>query len=125
MAEREDDIDNEDIVVWHTFGLTHNPRIEGRLRIYSLLPITGLTYPIADFPVMPVEIHRIDLKPADFFSRNPAIDVPSSKNLASKLHNVGGLVNGFVAEIPQNPDVEHRTLSTNDEIPKSIRKCCV
>ncbi|KAI5787166.1 copper amine oxidase [Geopyxis carbonaria] len=106
MAEREDDIDNEDIVVWHTFGLTHNPRIE-------------------DFPVMPVEIHRIDLKPADFFSRNPAIDVPSSKNLASKLHNVGGFVNGFIAEIPQKPDVEHRTLSTNDEVPKSVRKCCV
>jgi Cu2+-containing amine oxidase len=29
MADRKDNIENEDIVVWHTFGLTHNPRIEG------------------------------------------------------------------------------------------------
>jgi len=28
MAARDDDVDNEDIVVWHSFGLTHNPRTE-------------------------------------------------------------------------------------------------
>lgn len=33
----------------------------------------------------PVEIHQVQLRPADFFSANPSIDVPSSKNLASKL----------------------------------------
>jgi primary-amine oxidase len=31
MADRKENIENEDIVVWHTFGLTHNPRIEGQL----------------------------------------------------------------------------------------------
>jgi len=29
MAARRENVDNEDIVVWHSFGLTHNPRIEG------------------------------------------------------------------------------------------------
>lgn len=33
----------------------------------------------------PVEIHQLHIKPADFFSANPAIDVPSNKNLSSKL----------------------------------------
>ncbi|EJT47730.1 hypothetical protein A1Q1_03416 [Trichosporon asahii var. asahii CBS 2479] len=56
---RDDKTDNEDIVVWHTLGLTHNPRVE-------------------DYPVMPVETHMISLKPFDFFGRSPAIDVPPS-----------------------------------------------
>lgn len=50
---------NEDIVVWHTFGTTHNPRIE-------------------DWPVMPVEKMMVTLKPFNFFSRNPGLDVPIS-----------------------------------------------
>ncbi|KAF2457990.1 amine oxidase [Lineolata rhizophorae] len=50
---------NEDIVVWHTFGATHNPRIE-------------------EWPVMPVEKMMVTLKPVNFFSRNPAVDVPIS-----------------------------------------------
>ena len=33
----------------------------------------------------PVEIHQVHLKPTDFFAANPSIDVPSSKNTASKL----------------------------------------
>ncbi|KAL1297654.1 hypothetical protein AAFC00_006209 [Neodothiora populina] len=58
-AARNEDVRNQDLVVWHTFGMTHNPRVE-------------------DFPVMPVEITTISLKPADFFDRNPALDVPVS-----------------------------------------------
>lgn len=49
----------EDLIFWLTYGLTHNPRGEG-------------------FLVMPVEIIKIELKPADFFSRSPAMDVPPS-----------------------------------------------
>ena len=45
-----------DIVVWHTFGSTHNPRIE-------------------DWPVMPVEKMVVGLRPVNFFERNPALDV--------------------------------------------------
>ncbi|KAK5949990.1 hypothetical protein OHC33_008951 [Knufia fluminis] len=68
MVERNDNTENEDIVVWATFGLTHNPRVE-------------------DWPVMPVEIHELKLRPADFWHENPGIDLPTNKNEASRLAN--------------------------------------
>jgi primary-amine oxidase len=46
-----------DLVVWHTFGVTHVPRPE-------------------DWPVMPVEYAGFHLAPFGFFDRNPALDVP-------------------------------------------------
>jgi primary-amine oxidase len=46
-----------DIVVWHSFGVTHIPRPE-------------------DWPVMPVEYTGFSLIPFGFFDRNPALDVP-------------------------------------------------
>ncbi|MEQ3551940.1 primary-amine oxidase [Pseudonocardia nematodicida] len=52
------DVDGQDIVLWHTFGLTHFPRPE-------------------DWPVMPVDRTGFTLKPAGFFDRNPALDVPA------------------------------------------------
>jgi len=58
-VERRDSVENEDVVLWHTFALTHIPRVE-------------------DYPVMPVETHMISLKPANFFNENPAMDVPQS-----------------------------------------------
>ncbi|KAH7374839.1 copper amine oxidase [Plectosphaerella cucumerina] len=67
-AARNDDILNEDVVVWSVFGLTHNPRIE-------------------DWPVMPVEVMQLNITPSDFFTRNPAIDVPSDKDIGSKATN--------------------------------------
>ena len=48
-----------DVVVWHTFGVTHIPRPE-------------------DWPVMPVESTGFLLVPVGFFDRNPALDVPPS-----------------------------------------------
>jgi primary-amine oxidase len=45
-----------DLVVWHTFGVTHVPRPE-------------------DWPVMPVESCGFHLRPDGFFDRNPALDV--------------------------------------------------
>jgi primary-amine oxidase len=66
MAKRNDEVSNEDIVIWNTFGLTHNPRVE-------------------DWPVMPCDIFQVHFKPADFFTANPAIDVPSRKNPSSVL----------------------------------------
>ncbi|KAH8892169.1 amine oxidase [Thozetella sp. PMI_491] len=56
---------NEDLVIWHTFGTTHNPRIE-------------------DWPVMPVEKMMVSLKPLNFFTRNPALDVPISNQADNK-----------------------------------------
>ncbi|PXY20789.1 primary-amine oxidase [Prauserella muralis] len=61
-------IDGEDIVLWHTFGLTHFPRPE-------------------DWPVMPVDYAGFTLKPFGFFDRNPTLDVPPS---ASGGHCHGG-----------------------------------
>ncbi|EME42141.1 hypothetical protein DOTSEDRAFT_45705 [Dothistroma septosporum NZE10] len=72
---RNENVENDDVVVWSVFGLTHNPRVE-------------------DWPVMPVEIHQINLRPADFFEANPSIDVPSARNSESKLVVNGGQVNG-------------------------------
>ncbi|ROT34472.1 copper amine oxidase [Sodiomyces alkalinus F11] len=53
-------------ILWSVFGLTHNPRVE-------------------DWPVMPVEVHHVNIRPADFFTSNPALDVPSFKNKASVI----------------------------------------
>jgi primary-amine oxidase len=35
----------------------------------------------------PVEILELHIKPADFFERNPALDVPGRKNFTSQLTN--------------------------------------
>ncbi len=54
-------IDNTDVVVWHTVGVTHVPRPE-------------------DWPIMPVEYAGFMLVPTGFFACNPSIDVPPSKH---------------------------------------------
>lgn len=56
---------NADIVIWHTFGSTHNPRIE-------------------DWPVMPSEKMVVGLKPVNFFTGNPAMDVAVAQQEKSK-----------------------------------------
>jgi primary-amine oxidase len=58
-------IENEDIVVWHTFGHTHVCKPE-------------------DFPIMPVEYAGFMLKPNGFFAENPAMDLPPDPNSQSK-----------------------------------------
>ncbi|KAG0651216.1 Copper amine oxidase 1 [Hyphodiscus hymeniophilus] len=61
----ETGVRNEDIVIWHTFGTTHNPRIE-------------------DWPVMPCEKMLVTLKPVNFFGGNPGIDVKGSRQEDNK-----------------------------------------
>ncbi|QXQ09557.1 primary-amine oxidase [Paeniglutamicibacter sp. Y32M11] len=51
-------IDGEDVVLWHTFGLTHFPRPE-------------------DWPIMPVDTVGFKLRPEGFFDRSPVLDVPA------------------------------------------------
>ncbi|MBB5873006.1 primary-amine oxidase [Allocatelliglobosispora scoriae] len=63
-AAADRDIDGQEIVVWHTFGSTHFPRLE-------------------DWPVMPVETTGFTLKPVGFFDRNPTLDVPDSRELTA------------------------------------------
>jgi len=65
-------IDNKDIVLWHTFGLTHFPRTE-------------------DWPVMPTDYAGFKLKPSGFFDRNPTLDIPASTGTTD--HCAHGTVN--------------------------------
>nr|WP_097321653.1 primary-amine oxidase [Actinoplanes atraurantiacus] len=66
-TKQDRDIDGQDIVVWHTFGLTHFPRPE-------------------DWPIMPVDYTGFVLKPVGFFDRNPALDTPSPRAEDSCCH---------------------------------------
>jgi primary-amine oxidase len=50
-------IEQTDLVLWHTIGMHHVVRAE-------------------DWPVMPVAWHSFELRPFDFFDRNPALDLP-------------------------------------------------
>ena len=55
----DENIENTDVVLWHTFGITHFPSPE-------------------DYPVMPAEPMTLLLRPRNFFLKNPALDVPPS-----------------------------------------------
>lgn len=59
-AGRDESITDTDLVVYVQFGLQHITRLE-------------------DFPVMSCESIRVALKPVNFFERNPAMDVPPSR----------------------------------------------
>jgi primary-amine oxidase len=61
-------LENEELVVWYTFGAHHVVRLE-------------------DWPVMPVTYIGFMLKPVGFFDRNPALDVP--RPAASACHHHG------------------------------------
>ncbi|EXJ78186.1 hypothetical protein A1O3_09347 [Capronia epimyces CBS 606.96] len=73
-SARDEGIENQDVVLWHTFGVTHVTRPE-------------------DFPVMPHEKFTVSLKPTSFFDSNPSNDVPRSdqRENRSTLHGGGGI----------------------------------
>jgi primary-amine oxidase len=58
FVAQDRDIDGQEIVLWHTFGLTHYPRVE-------------------DWPIMPVDHVGFKLRPEGFFDRSPVLDVPA------------------------------------------------
>jgi primary-amine oxidase len=61
-------LEDTDVVLWHTFGLTHFPRPE-------------------DWPVMPTDYTGFTLKPVGFFDRNPALGVPRSTSAHCSSHD--------------------------------------
>jgi len=69
------DLDGTDVVVWHTFGLTHVPRPE-------------------DWPIMPVDRTGFQLKPVGFFYRNPTLDVPPSASAHCRSRAAGSAQDG-------------------------------
>ncbi|AEO67942.1 uncharacterized protein THITE_2117123 [Thermothielavioides terrestris NRRL 8126] len=74
-AERRDSLAGGDPVLWVQFGINHIPRVE-------------------DFPVMPAETLRVTLRPVNFFDRNPAIDVPPSRQEVNCSVSVDGNSHG-------------------------------
>ncbi|MGQ0540379.1 MAG: primary-amine oxidase [Blastocatellia bacterium] len=57
FVANNESLENQDVVVWYTLGVTHIPRPE-------------------EWPVMPVTHAGFKLVPGSFFVRNPALDVP-------------------------------------------------
>ena len=53
-----ENVQNRDLVVWATVGVTHHPTVE-------------------QYPVMTPETAGLAIRPDGFFSRNPALDAPS------------------------------------------------
>ncbi|KAH6643583.1 copper amine oxidase [Boeremia exigua] len=70
-AQRGDDVEDADVVVFVQAGINHVPRVE-------------------DFPVMPCEVLKIHFKPVNFFDKNPAIDVPPSEQVFNKSSLLSG-----------------------------------
>ncbi|WEZ85349.1 primary-amine oxidase (plasmid) [Rhizobium sp. 32-5/1] len=64
-VQQNRNIDNADLVLWHSFGHTHVCKPE-------------------DFPIMPVEYAGFTLKPNGFFAGNIAMDLPARKNEQSR-----------------------------------------
>ena len=60
-------VENTDIVLWHSFGLHHLPRPE-------------------DHPVQPCVVCGFKLLPSGFFDQNPVIDLPRTVNDGKLLH---------------------------------------
>ncbi|KAI8961224.1 copper amine oxidase [Daldinia sp. FL1419] len=59
IGDGTEPIEDTNVVLWHTFGVVHIPAPE-------------------DFPVMPVEPITLLLRPRNFFTNNPVMDVPPS-----------------------------------------------
>jgi primary-amine oxidase len=74
-VQADRDLVDTDVVLWHTFGVSHAVRPE-------------------DWPIMPVERIGFALRPVGFFAGNPAVDVPPSEPVACHDHEAGSCSEG-------------------------------
>ncbi|KAK7422674.1 peroxisomal copper amine oxidase [Neonectria punicea] len=72
IGDGTESVANTDVVLWHTFGITHFPAPE-------------------DFPVMPAEPITLLLRPRHFFTCNPVMDVPASYSITPSQVAAKGL----------------------------------
>ncbi|GFZ48473.1 Copper amine oxidase 1 [Saitozyma sp. JCM 24511] len=99
-VNRDENVENADIVAWPCFGVTHISRPE-------------------DWPIMPVEILRVHLKPSGFFDRNPGLDVPSSADKKSR-HATEAFTNGT-----SNGHVNgHAAVANGNGMTNGASSCC-
>lgn len=97
-ANPEASLDNTDVVLWHTFGLTHFPAPE-------------------DYPLMPAEPMTVLLRPRNFFTQNPCMDVPASYSATPTQIAAGKAgIKGVVDNISQ--------LAFGDNIKGGSNQCC-
>ncbi len=96
-ANRRDNVQDTDLVLFVQFGLQHATRIE-------------------DFPVMPCETIKVSLKPVNFFEKNPALDVPPSNQ---EFNRSTLLSNGQCNNRPLQPVVVEVLVGTDGDI-----NCC-
>jgi primary-amine oxidase len=102
IGDGTETIENSDILFFHTFGITHFPAPE-------------------DFPVMPTEIFELMLRPRNFFTENPVLDVKPSFARTTKEVKAGSK---GVDSCSLNVDKTSRLAfnSTSSEVEK--KSCC-
>lgn len=71
VGDGSDSVENTDIIVFHTFGISHVPAPE-------------------DFPLMPAEPISLLIRPRNFFTQNPALDIPPSYACTTKEAKING-----------------------------------
>ncbi|CEP20681.1 AMO [Cyberlindnera jadinii] len=99
IGDGTDNIENTDLILFHTFGISHVPATE-------------------DYPLMPSEPITLLIRPRNFFTANPALDIPPSyAKTTSEVKAEGG-----ATEVKSFLDTTSRYVSDNSTSAGSA--CC-
>jgi primary-amine oxidase len=100
IGDGKDSIENTDIIVFHTFGISHVPAPE-------------------DFPLMPAEPIEVLIRPRNFFTQNPALDIkPSFARTTSEVKKNG------VIEVVSQTDTSSRLAFSQTNASFGESSCC-